>query len=585
MGEGNLRMPAAFKALKRPKQDDVGHVVCVDGDSSQELPRSTSPKMHESLPTASNAGDNNEFDFTNNDTERQSLTTLLSQNNAPESRNVSSSFQDNRGILSKNVQTNGSESIASFTPSAPPLESRNSNISSIPSVPSVSTTNTNFHRQNSIAATSTLPNGNNNNNRLKFASLSSPDVASTPEGNSQPRLSAFASTASFQAGIDLYGFKKPTYGITIDEFDSLSARYSKYLERRGEKWRNLLRAHGLSIGTDNEPPVRFPPESQKLRRYVRKGIPPKWRGNAWFWYARGHEKLNAHPQLYEKLVNETEGLKNNDSEHIERDLHRTFPDNILFRNDPNTNEESPHLKALRRVLTCFSVYQPKVGYCQSLNFIAGNLLLFMDEERAFWMLVIITQTYLSGLHEVNLEQVNISQGILMISVRDRLPKIWNALNLEHSLEENFISNLPPISLCTAPWFMSMMVNVLPTETMLRVWDCIFLEGPKTIYRIALSIFKLAEPQLNKATDELEVFQIIQSAPKTIYDPDVLMSACFKRTNGFGHVSNEDVAMLRSFVQQRRKQALEGIDSGTSDRHAYAKLHRGRRVKAKLSLYR
>lgn len=572
-------MPAAFKALQRSKQDEVGPVVYVDNERNQEIRPSASPKLPNFPPDVSLNEDTNEFDFTNTNTERQSLVTLLSQNSQPGSRNVSSGSQENRGILTRNLR--GSESTASFTPSAPPLESRNSNISS---VPSVSTTNTNFARQNSNCAVPTNSN-NCNNNRLKFASMSLPDVAAPSGETPQSRLSAFASTASFRAGVDLYGFKKPTYGISPDEFDSISLKYSKYIERRGEKWKNLLKAHGLSVGTDDEPPVRFPPESQKLRRYVRKGIPPKWRGNAWFWYARGYEKLNAHPQLYEKLISETEGLKNNDSEHIERDLHRTFPDNIYFRNDPTTNEESPHLKALRRVLTCFSVYQPKVGYCQSLNFIAGNLLLFMDEERAFWMLVIITQTYLSGLHEVNLEQVNISQGVLMISVRDRLPKIWNALNLEHSLEENFISNLPPISLCTAPWFMSMMVNVLPTETMLRVWDCIFLEGPKTIYRIALSIFKLSEPQLTKATDELEVFQIIQSAPKTIYDPDVLMSACFKRTNGFGHISNEDVAMLRSFVQQRRKQALEGIDSGTSDRHAYAKLHRGRRVKAKLSLYR
>lgn len=400
-----------------------------------------------------------------------------------------------------------------------------------------------------------------------------------------PKLIAFASTASFSSGIDQYGFKKPLNFVRESEYNGWAENYTKYMAHREGKWRALLKAHGLNSETKGGIPVKFPPESQRLRRYVRKGIPPKWRGNAWFWFARGYDKLNARPGLYKEYVEESRGLKNNDTEHIERDLHRTFPDNIYFRNDPISNEESAHLKALRRVLQAFSLYQPKIGYCQSLNFIAGNLLLFMDEERTFWMLVIITQNYLAGLHEVNLEQVNISQGVLMISVRDRLPKIWNALNLEQSFEDNFISNLPPISLCTAPWFMSLMVNIMPTESMLRVWDCFFLEGPKTLYRVALTIFKLIEPQMTRATDEVELFQIIQSAPPRLYDPEVLMKACFKRTNGFGHISNEDIALLKSFVQSRRQQAVDGSKLTMSDRHAYAKLHRGRRVRAKLSLYR
>lgn len=553
MGDGDLRMPAAFKALQKSKLDGLGHIVGVNGEEPAFLQMTATQSSRESSSGDNDGNTFSEFDFSNSpETGRRSLTSTFGQQSVD--RASSQGAPELRGILSRRTsnQTDmGASTVASDTP----------------------------HYAGSVNA-----DGSNESTRLKFAANTSLPVSqdSYPQ---QQRLLAFASTASFRTGIDLYGFKKPTYGISDGEFDRISSRYAKYMDHREEKWKSLLKAHGLNTGTNGSPPVRFPPESQKLRRYVRKGIPPKWRGNAWFWYARGHEKLNAHPGLYERLVKETEGLKNNDVEHIERDLHRTFPDNIYFRNDPVTNEESSHLKALRRVLTCFSVYQPKIGYCQSLNFIAGNLLLFIEEERAFWMLVIITQTYLAGLHEVNLEQVNISQGILMISVRDRLPKIWNALNLEQSLEENFVSNLPPISLCTAPWFMSLMVNVLPTETMLRVWDCIFLEGPKTLYRISLTIFKLVEPQLVRATDELEVFQIIQSAPKKLYDPEVLMSACFKRNNGFGHISNGDIALLRSFVQKRRKQALEGVESGTTDRHAYAKLHRGRRVKAKLSLYR
>lgn len=84
---------------------------------------------------------------------------------------------------------------------------------------------------------------------------------------------------------------------------------------------------------------------------------------------------------------------------IERDLFRTFPDNVYFNSSVNKNtheardtsyvrEETALIKSLRRVLIAFAHYQPQIGYCQSLNFLAGLLLLFMNEERSFWMLVI-----------------------------------------------------------------------------------------------------------------------------------------------------------------------------------------------------
>ena len=42
--------------------------------------------------------------------------------------------------------------------------------------------------------------------------------------------------------------------------------------------------------------------------------------------------------------------------------------------------------ALRNVLVAFSRSNSFVGYCQSMNFIAGFLLTFATEEDAFWLL-------------------------------------------------------------------------------------------------------------------------------------------------------------------------------------------------------
>ena len=65
-----------------------------------------------------------------------------------------------------------------------------------------------------------------------------------------------------------------------------------------------------------------------------------------------------------------------------QDLARTFPSNAWMA----TAEGQA---TLRRVLLAFSVQNPRIGYCQSMNFLAAMLLMALDqaEERAFWVLV------------------------------------------------------------------------------------------------------------------------------------------------------------------------------------------------------
>lgn len=298
----------------------------------------------------------------------------------------------------------------------------------------------------------------------------------------------------------MYGFRKQSQYITASEYDKWFASYEKYMHRRRRKWEALIRDSGIEFGEDGVP-LAFPRKSKLVKRYVRKGIPVDWRGAAWFWYAKGPEYLKKNPGLYERLW--TRGMSSPpvDSELIERDLHRTFPDNIHFRNtdQPPVNSGSPAttpgstkssgsnsrrnsaapetriVQSLRRVLYAFSLYVPKTGYCQSLNFLAGLLLLFMEEEKAFWMLVIITQKYLPGVHEINLEGANIDQGVLMMCVRESLPIVWNKIGagIDGYLRDDMVVRLPPITLCTAAWFMSGFIGVLPIETVVRVWDCFF----------------------------------------------------------------------------------------------------------------
>ncbi|OLN88073.1 GTPase-activating protein gyp3 [Colletotrichum chlorophyti] len=395
---------------------------------------------------------------------------------------------------------------------------------------------------------------------------------------------------------DRYGFKKANQYITREQYDAWNKGYSEYLSRRRKKWTAFLKESGLVTHR----PQRFPPHSAKAKRFVRKGIPPEWRGEAWFYYAGGPAILAKHSGLYDELLKKK--AKDVDVEAIERDLHRTFPDNIKFKpasmalkpnteptrdgqsttdeSDSGSKNEPEIIAALRRVLHAFAIYNPRIGYCQSLNFLAGLLLLFLEsEEKAFWLLNVITRLYLPGTHEMSLEGSKVDLGVLMNAIRESMPGVWAKIGDDFEGDPNaprpakptkkarsrrknqpsISSNrLPPITLCMTAWFMSCFIGTLPIESTLRVWDVFFYEGSKTLFRIALAIFKLGENEVRSVTDPMEMFSVVQAMPRRLLDANALMEACFKRRNGFGHISQETIDTQReerrTKVQSERERA-------------------------------
>ncbi|SLM39733.1 Rab-GTPase-TBC domain [Lasallia pustulata] len=352
---------------------------------------------------------------------------------------------------------------------------------------------------------------------------------------------------------DCYGFYKANTHITVDQYDAWNVTYGDVQNRRHKRWIAFMKEHCLS--TDN--PVCFPERSAKTQRFIRKGIPPAWRGSAWFYYAGGNTLLDKNPNLYSSLLTRANAgeLSENDRELIERDLYRTFPDNIHFKPDPTANPSSPspdpydpscpfHIEpplvsSLRHLLRAFAIHNPQIGYCQSLNFLAGLLLLFLPEEKAFWMLDSITTDFLPGTHSLNLEGANVDLWVLMNALKQsNMPAVWakvsggGADSQPHTPSDDHADGalngrpprLPAISLCTTAWFMSLFIGTLPVESTLRVWDVLFYEGPRTIFRVALAIFKLGERDIGQVSDAVEVFQAVQRVPRGLLDAGRVISS-------------------------------------------------------------
>jgi hypothetical protein len=384
---------------------------------------------------------------------------------------------------------------------------------------------------------------------------------------------------------DKYGFKKSYKYISKKRQEEYEVYYQKVLERREQKWNLLLEEHG----------GKFPPKSTKLKRFIRKGIPGYIRSYCWLYYSGAKEEMSNNEGLYVKLLNcefeeKNKGLTKKNSKAldciycVEKDLFRTFPDNKYFEVDSSvlemeTNKNStspsekyyvnPYIGSLRNILVAFVYYSlPKsdngyggtsytIGYCQSLNYIAGLLLLIFSqnnedlfksnataiEEMCFWVFATLIGKILPKemYGENGMEGAIIEQELLwnlIIAENGRkfgvkkvakwkkdMEKKNNIMNGLDGVPES--ENLTKLGILTFKWMTTCFVGILPIETVLRVWDCIFTEGSITILRVTLTLLRIYENDISKNDDELEGWDFINKLPYKIIDCHRFMEICFR----------------------------------------------------------
>lgn len=141
---------------------------------------------------------------------------------------------------------------------------------------------------------------------------------------------------------------------------------------REDEWYAILAASHNRVSTLNQ---------LRLRMSLVHGIPSLLRGEIWSYVSGGlHLSKQFSEDVYEKLKDTS-----NPREEvlIAKDVYRTYPDHDMFR-----EREGPGQLALSRLLRAYATYDPEVGYCQGMGFIAGLLLMNIPSETlAFWTFV------------------------------------------------------------------------------------------------------------------------------------------------------------------------------------------------------
>lgn len=344
--------------------------------------------------------------------------------------------------------------------------------------------------------------------------------------------------------VDEYGFQ---YYMTPKQ-EKAFARCNEKEEQRKLKWENLVESQGNS---------NLPTEG-KLKRRCRKGIPPPFRKRVWSEISGANARRKERGiEYFAKAVSEGRRSSSFDRQ-IQLDVPRTFPNNTWIQSE---NGQA----ALRRVLLAFAHHNPRIGYCQGMNFVAAILLVVMehDEEAAFWVLASLIDEQDSGilyqdLYSSNLSGCHVEMRTLQELVASKLPQLASHL-----------SGLKcDMSILATDWFLCLYCTTLPGKTAIRLWDALLLEGPKVLFRVALALLKMHEPSLLATDNPGDVLRTIRLVSAEEFDRDELMKVAF---DGIGPLSMERIQFYRA--RNKRK-----IDKEFAQRELRANLREAMRDK-------
>lgn len=302
----------------------------------------------------------------------------------------------------------------------------------------------------------------------------------------------------------------------------LVAFSKKQVEHR-RKWDDYVKKYGEN----------YVDHVDDLRNLVYEGIPPDKRSAVWTQLILNKVKqyTTDKGEDYYETLRAKAALSSAVDQHrrqIHLDLLRTMPQNIHF-----SSENSKGIAQLREVLEAFCVHNPNIGYCQGMNFIVGMSLLFMDSEKAFWCLVAVAEYYFPpNYFDASLIGAQADQSVLKDVLEIMLP------DLHAHLDD------VGVEMCsfTLNWFLAMFFEVVPFQTLQRIWDCFLLDGLTVLFQFSVALLKYHEKALLKRKDILAFLKDTKLLARLTFDIEKIVEIV---------KSNQETFPSWTWIQERQ----------------------------------
>ncbi|XP_039872693.1 USP6 N-terminal-like protein [Simochromis diagramma] len=314
-----------------------------------------------------------------------------------------------------------------------------------------------------------------------------------------------------QGGVEIYPWEDADYSIykVIDRFgfmheDELPAptAHEEKLKQqeieRAEKWLKMVKKWDKYKNSD------------RMVKRVYKGIPLQLRGRAWALMLDVDRAKKENEGKYEKMKEQAR-LCSSEIKQIDLDINRTFRNHIMFMDRFGVKQQ-----ALFHVLSAYSVYNTEVSYCQGMSQIAALLLMYMNEEDAFWALsqLLTNQKhamhgfFVPGFPKLQRFQAHHDQIISKL-----VPKLKKHLDKEQM----------SAGIYSTKWFLQCFIDRTPFTLTLRLWDIFILEGERLLTAMSYTILKIHKKRLLKMSlEELREFLQERIAQTFFYSDDMIV---------------------------------------------------------------
>uniref|UniRef100_A0A0A9WF26 USP6 N-terminal-like protein n=2 Tax=Lygus hesperus TaxID=30085 RepID=A0A0A9WF26_LYGHE len=254
-----------------------------------------------------------------------------------------------------------------------------------------------------------------------------------------------------------------------------------------------------------------PPD--KLRRRIFKGIPNSLRGKAWKVLLEIDKEKTAgkYQEMRDLAMKWSSEIRQ-----IDLDVNRTYRDHIMFRERYNSKQQE-----LFNVLGAYSMYNSEIGYCQGMSQIAALLLMYLDEEDAFWALSILV-----AKPKYNMHGFYIPGFPKLLRYQEHHDKIMHKFlpKLKKHLDKNGVDT----GIYTLKWFFQCFLDRIPFRLTLRVWDVYLFIGERILTAMAYNLLKIHRRKLNSlGMDDILQFLQVHLERRFEVDDDVAMESLGK----------------------------------------------------------
>lgn len=307
----------------------------------------------------------------------------------------------------------------------------------------------------------------------------------------------------------------------------------------------ILAKYSQKEDSSEQPEICYDEFGFRVDKEVLAGIPHGMRPQLWMRLSGALQKKKNSELSYREIVKNSSNDETIAAKQIEKDLLRTMPSNACF-----ANVNSIGVPRLRRVLRALAWLYPEIGYCQGTGMVAACLLLFLEEEDAFWMMCAIIEDLLPASYfSTTLLGVQTDQRVLRHLIVQYLPRLDKLLQ-EHDIE---------LSLITLHWFLTAFASVVHIRLLLRIWDLFFYEGSLVLFQTTLGMLRLKEEELIQSENSASIFNTLSDIPAQMDDAELLLGEAMRLAGSLTDVAVET---------QRRKHlayliADQGQTLGTS----------------------